>query len=422
MLDAMSAVTSSALPLSGVTVVGLEQAVAAPLATRHLADLGARVIKIERVGEGDFARSYDHAVQGLASHFVWLNRGKESVALDLKSGPGLAAARSLVAKADVFVQNSAPGAAGRLGLDAETLRAANPRLVVVNISGYGTDGPRRDRKAYDMLIQAESGLVSITGTPETATKTGIPSADIAAGLYATNSVLAALLRRERSGEGATVDVSMFDATAEWLGHPMYMQMYAGRQIPRMGLSHASIAPYNAYPTRDGQILIGVQNDRGWQSLIGEVLGRHDLVDHPQFRTNMLRVANRDACDEAVAEETRRWTTAELDDRLVDAGVPAAQLNDMQGLIEHPQLSERDRWREVHSPTGPVRAILPPMTFQDVELAMGAIPDLGEHTDRVLGEVGYAPDDVDRLCSAGIAGRPAPAVSPADPAVELVETP
>lgn len=416
MLDAMTAVTPSALPLAGVTVVALEQAVAAPLATRHLADLGARVIKIERVGEGDFARNYDHAVQGLASHFVWLNRGKESVALDLKSEEGLAAARALVATADVFVQNSAPGAAARLGLDAETLRAADPRLVVVNISGYGNAGPRRDRKAYDMLIQAESGLISITGTPDTATKTGVPSADIAAGLYATNSVLAALLRRERTGEGATVDVSMFDATAEWLGHPMYMQMYAGRQIPRMGLSHASIAPYNAFPTRDGQILIGVQNDRGWQRLMGEVLERPDLVDHPQFRTNVLRVANRDACDLAVAEETGRWSTAELDARLAEAGVPAAQLNDMQGLIEHPQLSARDRWREVDTPAGPVRAILPPMTFQDVELAMGAIPDLGEQTDLVLGELGYSPDDIERLYADGVAGRPA------DPAAELVETP
>ncbi|EON22162.1 Formyl-CoA transferase [Nocardioides sp. CF8] len=416
----MTAGTPSALPLADVIVVALEQAVAAPLATRHLADLGARVIKIERLGEGDFARNYDDAVHGLASHFVWLNRGKESIALDLKSEEGRAAARALIAKADVFVQNSAPGAATRLGLDAETLRAADPRLVMVNISGYGTEGPRRDRKAYDMLIQAESGLISVTGTPDTATKTGVPSADIAAGLYATNSVLAALFRRERTGEGATVDVSMFDATAEWLGHPMYVQMYAGRQIPRMGLSHASIAPYNAFPTRDGQILIGVQNDRGWQRLIGEVLKRPDLVHDPSFRTNVLRVANRAACDQLVADETRAWTTAELDDRLAAAGVPAAQLNDMRGLIDHPQLSARDRWREVDTPAGPVRAILPPMTFQDVELAMGAVPDLGEHTDGVLGELGYSPGDIDRLCLDGVAGRPAQAASgrpsePVDPA-------
>ena len=350
------------LPLAGITVVALEQAVAAPLATRHLADLGARVIKIERVGEGDFARSYDHAVRGLASHFVWLNRGKESVALDLKHPDGLAAAKRLIAEADVFVQNSAPGAAARLGLDGEQLRGDNPGLVVVNISGYGTEGPRRDRKAYDMLIQAEAGLISVTGTPDTATKTGVPSADIAAGLYTTQSVLAALLRRVRTGEGAVVDVSMFDATAEWLGHPMYMQMYAGRQIPRMGLSHASIAPYDAFPTSDGEILIGVQNDRGWLAL-AEVLERPDLATDPDLATNVLRVRNRAQCDRVVGELTVRWTTEELDARLAEAGVPAAQINDMQALIEHPQLSARDRWREIASPAGPLQALLPPTTFR-----------------------------------------------------------
>lgn len=407
MLDDMnSTAAASGLPLAGVTVVALEQAVAAPLATRHLADLGARVIKIERVGEGDFARDYDHAVRGLASHFVWLNRGKESVALDLRSDEGVAAARGLVARCDVFVQNAAPGACARLGLDAETLRAREPRLIVANISGYGTEGPHRDRKAYDMLIQAECGLISVTGTPETATKTGVPSADIAAGVYTTTSVLAALLRRDRTGEGATVDVSMFDATAEWLGHPMYMQLYAGQQIPRMGLSHAAIAPYDAYPTRDGQILIGVQNDRGWRILVSEVLGRPDLGDHPKFRTNVLRVENRAACDRAVADLTREWRTADLERRLAAVGVPAAQLNDMQGLIEHPQLSARDRWREIDTPAGPIRAILPPMTFEDVELPMGGVPELGQHTDAVLTELGYAPENIDGMCSRGVAGRPA----------------
>ncbi len=347
-------------------------------------------------------------MHGLASHFVWLNRGKESVALDLKSDEGLAVAHALVARADVFVQNSRPGGDRSAGLDAETLRARHLRLVVVAISGYGSDGPRRDRKAYDMLIQAEAGLVSVTGTPDTATKTGVPSADIAAGLYATQSVLAALFRRERTGEGATVDVSMFDATAEWLGHPMYMQMYAGRQVPRMGLSHAAIAPYDAYPTRDGQILIGVQNDRGWQRLVNDVFGRPDLAEHPRLRTNVLRVAHRDECDAAVAEETRKWSTTDLDARLAEAGVPAAQINDLQGLVEHPQLSARDRWREVGTPAGPVRALLPPMTFSDVELVMGDIPDLGEHTQGVLAELGYTAADIERLCAAGTAGGPEPA--------------
>jgi formyl-CoA transferase len=402
----MTTATPPPLPLAGVTVVALEQAVAAPLATRHLADLGARVIKIERVGEGDFARHYDGAVHGMASHFVWLNRGKESVALDLKSAEGVAVVRTLVAGADVFLQNFAPGAVARLGLDGETLRTADPRLVVVNMSGYGASGPRRDRKAYDMLIQAETGLVSVTGTPETATKTGIPASDIAAGLYATNSVLAALFRRERTGEGATVEVSMFDATAEWLGHQMYMQMYAGTQVPRMGLSHAAIAPYDAYPTSDGQVLIGVQNDRGWQDLVTKVFDRPDLADHPRLRTNVLRVENREECDAIVTTETRNWTTAELDARLAEAGVPAAQLNDMRGLIEHPQLSARDRWREVGTPVGPVRAILPPMTFGDVEMAMGDVPGLGQHTAAVLSEFGYSDDEIDDLVAGGVAGRPA----------------
>jgi crotonobetainyl-CoA:carnitine CoA-transferase CaiB-like acyl-CoA transferase len=398
--------TADLLPLDGLTVVALEQAVAAPLATRHLADLGARVIKLERVGEGDFARNYDHEVHGLASHFVWLNRGKESVALDLKSTEGVALAQRLVARADVFLQNAAPGAAERLGLGAEELAARHPRLVVAGISGYGTGGALRDRKAYDMLIQAESGLISVTGTPETATKTGIPSADIAAGLYTSQAVVAALFRRERTGRGGIVDVSMFDATVEWLGHPMYLQMYGGRQIPRMGLSHASIAPYDAYPTADGEILIGVQNDRGWQALVRDVFGRPDLADHPRLATNPLRVAHRAECDGVVAEHTRTFTTAELDARLAEAGVPAAQVNDMAALVDHPQLAERDRWREVDTPAGPVRAVLPPMTFRDVELPMGAIPALGEQTDAVLAELGLDAAAVDRLVADGVAGRPA----------------
>jgi crotonobetainyl-CoA:carnitine CoA-transferase CaiB-like acyl-CoA transferase len=389
------------LPLQGVLVVALEQAVAGPLATRHLADLGARVVKVERIGEGDFARSYDHAVRGLASHFVWLNRSKESLAVDLKSPQGRDVVRRLTARADVFLQNSAPGAVERLGLDAATLRSEHPGLVVVNISGYGTHGPMRDRKAYDMLVQAESGLVSVTGTPDEATKTGVPSADIAAGLYACSSVLSALFRRERTGHGATVDVSMFDSTVEWLGHPMYMQMYAGRQIPRMGLSHASIAPYDAYPTKDGQILIGVQNDRGWRRLVTDVFARPDLADHPRLATNVLRVAHRDECDATVAEQTSTWTTSDLDARLAEAGIPAAQVNDMSGLVDHVQLDARDRWREVMTSAGPVQALLPPMTYRDVELRMDDVPTLGAHTDAVLTELGLGADDVGALRQAGV---------------------
>lgn len=392
---------SGMLPLDGVTVVSLEQAVAAPLASRHLADLGARVIKVERIGEGDFARNYDKAVHGLASHFVWLNRGKESICVDLKAPEGLAAIRTLIAGADVFIQNFAPGAAERIGLGSDDLRADRPELIVVNMNGYGTSGPFKDRKAYDMLVQAETGLCSITGTPETATKTGVPASDIAAGLYALTSIQAALFRRERTGVGATIDLSMFDATVEWLGHSMYMQMYQDTQIKRMGLSHASIAPYDAYPTQDGQILIGVQNDRGWKTLVSDVFGRDDLVDHPRYATNVLRVQHRAEVDALMAEETRRFGTAELDDLLAKAGVPAAQLNDMKGLIAHPQLDARDRWREVGTEAGPIRAVLPPMTFRDVEMRMGPVPALGQQTDDILTELGLTNEQVAGLRAAGI---------------------
>ncbi|MGB3444857.1 MAG: CaiB/BaiF CoA-transferase family protein [Actinophytocola sp.] len=379
--------TDERLPLAGITVVALEQAVAGPLATRHLADLGARVIKIERPGEGDFARDYDHAVRGLATHFVWLNRGKESIAIDLKSRDGHRVVLALIGRADVFLHNTAPGVVERLGLDADTLRAADPRLVVVAISGYGTSGPRRDRKAYDMLIQAESGMVSVTGTPDTPTKTGVPSADIGAGLYAAVSALGALFRRERTGEGAVVDVSMFDAAVEWMGHPLYLQLYGGTQIPRMGLSHAAITPYDAYPTSDGQILIGVQNDRGWRTLVTEVFSRPEYADDPRFATNVDRVAHRAECDAVVASCTTGWTTAALEARLAEAGVPAAQLNGTADVVEHPQLTERDRWRTVGTEVGGIRALLPPMTFRDVELPMGAVPALGEHTSAILAELG-----------------------------------
>lgn len=380
--------SSQALPLAGITVVALEQAVAGPIATRHLADLGARVIKIERPGEGDFARNYDDAVHGLASHFVWLNRGKESLAVDLKTVHGREVLGALIERADVFLHNTAPGVVERLRLDADTLRAADPRLVVVNISGYGTSGPRKDRKAYDMLVQAESAMIAVTGTADTPTKTGVPSADIAAGLYAAISVLSALLRRERSGEGAVVDVSMFDSAVEWMGHAMYMQLYAGRQVPRMGLSHAAITPYDAYPTRDGQILIGVQNDRGWRTLMSDVFGAPEYADDPRYATNIDRVRNRADCDALVAEHTGRRSTAELDERLAEAGIPAAQMNGTAELVEHPQLAERDRWRTVSTEIGDIRGVLPPMTFRDVELPMGSVPALGEHNRAILKELGF----------------------------------
>ncbi|MGC5255406.1 CaiB/BaiF CoA transferase family protein [Gordonia sp. DT218] len=380
------------LPLAGITVVALEQAVAAPLATRHLADMGARVIKVERMGEGDFARNYDDAVHGLASHFVWLNRGKESLTLDLKSSSGRDALHRLIARADVFLQNLAPGAAARLGFGADELRADHPELIVVDMSGYGNAGPYRERKAYDMLVQAEAGLISVTGTVDEAAKTGIPTSDIAAGMYALTSILGALVRRGATGTGAAVSVSMFDATVEWMGHPMYMRLYGDRQIARSGVGHAAIVPYDRYPTSDGEILIGVQNDRGWQVLAGEVLGRPDLAADPRYATNIGRVAARADVDAAVAAETKRFTTVDLDEKLAAAGIPAAEIRELDGVVAHPQLSGRDRWRDVDTEAGPIRALLPPMTFGDVELPMGAVPSLGQHTEAILAEL--ARDETD----------------------------
>ncbi|MDL9945595.1 CaiB/BaiF CoA-transferase family protein [Gordonia sp. ABSL11-1] len=380
-------VDQSPLPLDGITVVALEQAVAAPLATRHLADMGARVIKVERVGEGDFARDYDDAVRGLASHFVWLNRGKESLTLDLKSPAGQSALRALVDRSDVFLQNLAPGAAARLGFGAPELRAEHPELIVVDMSGYGDAGPYRERKAYDMLVQAEAGLISVTGTADEAAKTGIPTSDIAAGMYAVTSILGALVRRGTTGAGAAVAVSMFDATVEWMGHPMYMRLYGDRQIARSGVGHAAIVPYDRYPTADGEILIGVQNDRGWRVLVTEVLGRPELAADPRYATNIERVRRRAEVDAEVASETKRFSTVELDEKLAAAGVPAAEIRELDGVVGHPQLAQRDRWRDVETEVGPIRAVLPPMTFADVEMRMGPVPALGEHTDAILAELG-----------------------------------
>ncbi|WP_035855536.1 CaiB/BaiF CoA transferase family protein [Cryptosporangium arvum] len=393
-------------PLDGVTVVALEQAVAAPLATRHLADLGARVIKVERTGRGDFARDYDRVVHGTGAHFVWLNRGKESLAVDLKSPEGVAVVRSLIGTADVFVQNLAPGAAARLGLGADELRAAHPALVTVSLTGYGVGGPYEQRKAYDMLIQAEAGLVSITGTPGTPSKTGIPTSDIAAGMYCVQSVLAALLRRGRTGVGAAVDVSMLEATVEWMGYPLYTSLYTGVQPARMGLSHTAIAPYDSYPTTDGRILIGVQNDSGWRTLVTTVLGVPELADDPRFATNVDRVRHRAECDAAVAEQSAKWSTAELDARLAAAGVPAADVRELDEVIAHPQLAARDRWREIRTENATVKALLPPVTFADVEARMGDVPALGAHTTALLREAGLTAAQADDLLARGVAEQAA----------------
>ncbi|MFR9799427.1 CaiB/BaiF CoA transferase family protein [Streptomyces sp. MS06] len=391
-------------PLEGITVVAVEQAVSAPFATRQLADLGARVIKVERPDGGDFARGYDTAARGLASHFVWCNRGKESVALDLKDPRGLAAVRRLVAGADVFVQNLAQGAAARLGLDAATLCAAHPRLVAVDVSGYGAGGPYAGKRAYDMLVQCEAGLVSVTGTPEQPVKAGIPAADIAAGMYAFSGVLAALLRRGTTGRGGVVEVSMLEALAEWMGHPLHHAMHDGTPPARTGLAHAVIAPYDAYPTADGgRVLLSVQNDREWRRLAGAVLGRPDLGDDPAFATNAARVAHRERTDALVAEALAALPTDEAMARLEGADLACARLRDVREVAGHPQLAARGRWREVGSPAGPLRALLPPITLPGgAEARMGDVPALGEHTGAVLRAAGMTDDEIAELRRAGVA--------------------
>jgi itaconate CoA-transferase len=390
-------------PLEGITVVALEQAVAAPFATRQLADLGARVIKVERVDGGDFARAYDSGVRGaLGTHFTWLNRSKESIALDVRQPAGHDLLHELIRRSDVFLQNLAPGAAARLGFGAAELRARDPRLIVVDLSGYGDRGPYRDKRAYDMLVQAETGLISVTGTPETPVKAGSPLADIAAGMYAFSGVLAALVRRGRTGEGAAIEVTMFDAVAEWMGQPMYTTLYTGAPPPRSTLGHPVIAPYDAYPTAYGaDVVIGVQSDDGWARLATGLLRRPDLVADPDFATNQARVRNRERVDALVADATSRLPRPDLLRLLDEIGVPNASLNDMHGLIAHPQLAERDRWREVGSPVGDLRAILPPITFDGAEARMDPIPALGEHTEPILTELGHDAAAIDRLRAAGI---------------------
>ena len=390
----------TALPLDGMLVVALEQAVAAPLASRHLADLGARVVKLERTDGGDFARSYDHAVRGLASHFVWLNRGKESVALDLKSAAGREVLTRLLDRADVFLHNLGPGAVERLGFGADTLRARHPRLVVCTMSGYGSTGPFRDKRAYDLLVQSEAGLVAVTGTPDHPAKAGIPVADIASGMYAFGNILAALIHRERTGDGAAFEVTMLDALVEWMGHPLHVAEHTGEDPPRAGLSHPVIAPYDAYPTADGhEVVIGIQNDREWVRLATDVLDRPDLATDPDFATNVARVRNRDAVDAAVGEAMAKLSIDDAIRALDDAQIASARLRNISEVLEHPQLAARDRWRETSTPVGVVRALR--SAVEPVgESPMGAVPGLGEQTDQVLGELGFSREEIDELRAAG----------------------
>jgi len=375
------------LPLEGVTVVAIEQAVAAPFATRQLADLGARVIKVERPETGDFARAYDETVHGQSSHFVWLNRNKESLVLDLKTEG--AVLEALLAKADVFVQNLAPGAADRLGLDAETLRARHPRLIVCGISGYGSSGPYRSKKAYDLLVQCEAGVVSVTGTPEAPAKAGIPVADIAAGMYAYSGVLSALYERERTGEGSSFEVSMLDALGEWAGFPYYYTNYGGSPPPRNGARHAAISPYGPYTAGDGAVVfIGVQNEREWSALCGNVLRQPELAEDPRFARNSLRVEHDGELTEIVEKALAGSSASEVEQRLDDAGIASARMRTMAEFAEHPQLAARGRWGEVETPGGPVTALLPPVEVPGREPRLDPVPALGEHTVAIRRELGF----------------------------------
>ena len=393
---------TSHLPLDGLLVVSVEQAIAAPFASRQLADLGARVIKIERPGVGDFARAYDHTVRGLASHFVWTNRSKESLTLDLKRPEALDVLRRLVSRADVFLHNLAPGAMGRLGFGAATLREEHPRLVVCEISGYGTSGPYRDKKAYDLLVQSEAGLVSITGTPETPSKVGISIADIAAGMYAFSSILAALVRRAKTGTGALLDISMLDALSEWMGYPAYYAGYGGTPLPRTGARHAAIAPYGPYVAGDGHVVyLGLQNEREWARFCADVLDRPALVSDPRFSSNALRVEHHDELEKIIVGAFADKTAQRVVDKLEAAQIANARMNTVDEFLEHPQLAARGKWQQVDSPVGPLRALVPPYGFDDVELKMGRIPALGEHTGKILSELGFDADTIARWRGEGI---------------------
>ncbi|OGA60371.1 MAG: hypothetical protein A3G81_04555 [Betaproteobacteria bacterium RIFCSPLOWO2_12_FULL_65_14] len=388
-------------PLEGFTVVALEQVIAGPFATRQLAELGARVIKIERPGGGDPARAYDRTVKGLSSHFVWVNRSKESLALDLKHPAAKEILEKLLARADVFLQNLAPGAAERLGLGAVELRARHPRLVWCGISGYGPAGPYADKKAYDLLVQCEAGLLSVTGTPESPAKAGIPAADIAAGMYAFSSILAALVRRERSGEGATIDVTMLEALGEWMGFPAYFTAYGGSPPPRSGAHHSTIVPYGPFHAGDGgSVFLSVQNEREFRAFCERVLRNATLADDPRFGSGPARQQNREAMHGEIERVFAALSTDEVVARLDAAEIANARLNDMAQFWHHPQLQARGRWAVVGSPAGELDALKPPFNLDGMEPKMEAVPDVGQHSRAVLAELGYSDAEIARLAAGG----------------------
>ena len=381
-------------PLDGITVISLEHAIAAPFCTRQLADLGARVIKVERPGAGDFARGYDQRVNGLASHFVWVNRSKQSLTLDLKQGDAIAALKQLLLTADVLVQNLAPGAAARMGLSADELHKSNPGLIVCDISGYGDDGPYRDKKAYDLLIQSEAGFLSVTGSPDEPAKAGNSIADIAAGMYAYSSVLAALMQRQKTGIGSHIDVSMLEALGEWMGYPMYYAYDDAAPPPRSGAAHATIYPYGPFQAGDGHtVMLGLQNEREWVAFCAVVLEQPALATQPEYGSNFKRNENRQQLAAIILDCFKPLTAAQVLARLDKAQIANAQVNTMQDLWAHPQLKARKRWATVDSPAGQLPALLPPGRNDSFDYRMDAIPSVGQHTEAILSELGYKADAI-----------------------------
>lgn len=384
-------------PLDGIKVITLEHAIAAPFCTRQLADLGARVIKVERPLTGDFARGYDGRVSGLASHFVWTNRSKESITLDVKQPAAREVLMALLADADILVQNLAPGAAARLGLSYETLHADHPRLIVCDISGYGDDGPYRDKKAYDLLIQSEAGFLSVTGGPDAPAKAGCSIADISAGMYAYTNILAALMQRERTGAGTRIEVSMLESMVEWMGYPLYYAINDQPPPPRAAAAHATIFPYGPFRAGDGKtVMLGLQNEREWKTFCEHVLLQPELENDVRFDANPRRVEHRDALTRIVTEAFSSLTAMQVIERLEQTGIASAQMNEMKDVWNHPQLAARERWTEVATPAGPIPALLPPGTPGAWQPRMDGVPALGEHTASILDELGYTPADIERM--------------------------
>lgn len=389
-------------PLAGITVVSLEQAVAAPYATRQLADLGARVVKIERPDGGDFARGYDRSVHGESSYFVWLNRGKESLTLDVKHPEGRRIVRRLLDDADVLVQNLGPGATARMGLDADAVARDHPQVITATISGYGPDGPWRDRKAYDLLVQAEAGLLSVSGSPEEVARTGVSIADIAAGMFTFSGILTALYTRATTGVARHVSVSLFDALVEWMSQPLYYGHYGAAPPPRSGARHPTIAPYGPFTAGDGDtVLLAVQNPREWERLCEIVLGRPDLVTDTRFASNPDRVEHRAELETIITTSVARLRAEDLEDLLERAGVAHARVNDVEQLWHHPVLAGRDRWRTIQTPGGPASALPPPAALSGLDPVMGDVPVLGAHSRKILSELGYSSDTTDELIAAGV---------------------